>query len=131
MAKEEVNTSEAGTSEVKTKLLKAWGIFKKIASILVILWICNAIIKVANIRTPEIETFYIHTLATILWILTAGGAMWLYNIWTLSKSIIEGEDEEKNQEERLSVLKVHSAIIIASAIVVFGTTFIYFVKVSP
>jgi len=86
--------------------------------------------EVAKIGMAEQQTFYYHILFILLWLLTAGIGMKVYSIWSLSKSIAEGDDKQLSDMERAAVMRVHSAILIASAVLVFGTVLVYYGKKS-
>jgi hypothetical protein len=114
--------------ELKTDDLKK--IAGKAISLIVLLLLGVAAYSVAKIGFTELQTFYYHILFILLWLLTAGIGMKVYNIWGLSKQAAAGDDGVLNQAERGKLLTVHAAIIVASAILVLGTIFVYFGKKS-
>lgn len=103
-------------------------ILRKIAAITATVACFVVLVEVAYISIAEIQTVYFHLFSVIIWLTTCSLGMWFYSVFGLAKSISEGSDQALNQAERGNVMKVHCAIIIASALLVFGTIFIYYGK---
>jgi hypothetical protein len=110
--------------------LKERGLFQKPLSVFGLIIGVIACYNVAQIGISEQQTLYFHLLLVFVWLGTSAVTIWLYNTWSFSKSITAGEDGSHNQTERLAILKVHAAIFLASAILVFGSVFIYYGKKS-
>jgi uncharacterized membrane protein len=109
---------------------KGKSLAQKILSLAILLMLGVAAYSVAEIGIAERQTFYYHIIFILLWLFTAGIGMKLYSAWTLSKYVSAGEDEILNQAERGYLMRVHSAILIAAAILVFGTILVYYGKKS-
>lgn len=113
--------------------LKKWSaslVIQRVISLVFLILVGIVVFNVAKVGISEAQTFYFHILIVFLWLGTSAVAIWLYGIWNVPKALAQGKDKEYNQVERLAVLKVHMAIILASAILVFGSTFIYYGKKS-
>ncbi|MDR0926558.1 MAG: hypothetical protein LBO69_02185 [Ignavibacteria bacterium] len=119
---------------IKEKIIGLYGdhkekLVKALVAVVIILFgviVCN----VAMIGISEIQTLYFHILMVLLWLGTSALGIWLYGIFSIPRALAEGKDKDLNQVERLTILKIHTAIILASAILVFSSTFIYYGKKS-
>lgn len=104
--------------------------FAQIVSIITFVISLIVLYKVLIIGISEVQTLYFHILFIVLWLVTAGVGILFYNTWGVSKKTATGEDGKLNQAERIALMKVHATILLAAAILVFGTTFIYYGKKS-
>ncbi len=103
-------------------------ILSKIASIIILVVLGIMTYHVAKIGFSELQTFYFHILMVFAWLFTSAMGIWLYNVWQLTRHNSHGEDNKLNQAERLGIQRVHAAILMASAILVFASIFVYYGK---
>ncbi len=119
-------------NDLKTSIINFFNnrtdLTKKIIIIIFAIILFGAVLNVAIIGFSEVQTFYLILIMTGALIVNAGLVILWYNTWCVTKHIAHGEDKKLNQAERISLQKVHAAIIIAVSILIAASTLVYYGK---